>query len=115
MGDAADERLHALNVQETFDSRRKYLEEIDRRGLPPSELVEKIDQQAQAALTELHTIEEHQTQMRAIKAAARKQLEEQTNADAAHLFKTTGATVPMSAADADALTLQDVQLAREDL
>lgn len=100
--------------QEAFDQRRKFLEEVDRKGIPESEFVEKIDARADETLAELSEIEAERRQLKKIKYQAKKQLEEQARADAERLYQ-AGSPMSMPSADADAMTRQDIQSAREDL
>uniref|UniRef100_A0A7R9Z7Q8 Uncharacterized protein n=1 Tax=Chlamydomonas euryale TaxID=1486919 RepID=A0A7R9Z7Q8_9CHLO len=104
----------SLKIKEAFDKRRKYLEEIDRKGIPESEFVQEIEARADGTLVELREHIAERRRLEQVKMEARKQLDAQAQADAERLYQ-AGTPVPMSAADAEVVAMQDIQNARRDL
>ncbi|KAG1673019.1 hypothetical protein FOA52_005949 [Chlamydomonas sp. UWO 241] len=104
----------SLKIKETFDKRTKYLAEIDRKGLPESEVVQKIEAKAEETLEELAGLEDEQRRLKRVKLVARQQLAAQAKEDAERAYQ-AGTAVPMPAAAADAVTRQDINDARADL
>jgi hypothetical protein len=101
-----------MRLQEAFDKRRKFLEEVDRKGIPESDFVKQIEQTAIDIKMEMDALKEEERQLRQVKLEAGRQLQEQAQQDAARIFATTAQPVEMTEQQAQEQTMRDIERAR---
>ena len=106
----------SLKIREFFDNRKKNLEESERKGMPEPEIVKKLQKQAGEQMEAMQLLGAEEAQLRAMKLQARQELAQEALRDAPRrLSLDPKARVPMQPEGVDALTEQDIELARANL
>lgn len=109
----------ALKIRQMFDNRRKYLQEIDMKGIPESEWAKKFEQKAQGNLEEIQALEEEQREIKRMKLQARRQLQEEASKGREQLVMkadkgATSLSLPTLEEASDVIE-RDIQSARDNL
>jgi hypothetical protein len=107
----------SLRLKQMMDNRRKFLEDIDRKGIPESELARKFEDRAMQQKAQLEKMDEEERQVKMLKLKARRQLQEEAAKASTSGDLSAGARdlAIMSADEAAAIGDQDLQLALDDL
>lgn len=102
----------SLRIKQALDNRRKYLEDIDRKGIPESELVKKVEQRAMEYGQQLNAMDEEERELIKLKLEAQRQLQESAGKGAAAGSPFEGVISPQQAA---LVTEADIKAARAEL
>ncbi len=98
----------SLRIKEFFASRKKTIEDMERKGMPEPDMVKKLNQKARERMEAMEVLLEEEAKLKQMKMEARRELGEQARKSE----RPIAGFVAMQPDEAAAVTNQDVELAR---